>query len=278
LTPTSLRSCATLVTITTAATTEARFTSMTQRLSPSSRSVHFVSPHACTHTHTHTHTHTVGYASLAYVVPRPIQIYLLAHPPACPPACLPTRLCCEQEAARNNSQQAYADYARLINDLNAKCTIRGQLRFVTDPECRIPIEEVEPASAIVKRFCTGAMSYVVCQPLPMVPFRRRLLALASGPLSSSSACPFLWSPFVVICLPLPLVPLSSIRLPLTVSVVPALAPSFVAIVLFWHVCSLTSCAILYLQVPPSHRPHLRAPFFSPRMVVALLVAGMVPSR
>ena len=63
-----------------------------------------------------------------------------------------------QEAARNNSQQAYADYARLVNDLNAKCTIRGQLRFVVDPDCRIPIEDVEPASAIVKRFCTGAMS------------------------------------------------------------------------------------------------------------------------
>jgi glutamate synthase (NADPH/NADH) len=64
-----------------------------------------------------------------------------------------------QEAARTNSNGAYAEYARLVNELNTRCTIRGQLRFKTDPVNRIPIEEVEAASEIVKRFCTGAMSY-----------------------------------------------------------------------------------------------------------------------
>ena len=63
-----------------------------------------------------------------------------------------------QEAARTNSPKAYADYARMINDLNKKCTIRGLLKFKAS-ETPIPLEEVEPASAIVKRFCTGAMSY-----------------------------------------------------------------------------------------------------------------------
>lgn len=64
-----------------------------------------------------------------------------------------------QEAARGNSTQAYAEYSRLVNDLNSRCTIRGQLRFKLNPDDRIDISEVEPASEIVKRFCTGAMSY-----------------------------------------------------------------------------------------------------------------------
>ena len=63
-----------------------------------------------------------------------------------------------QEAARTNSPKAYADYARMINDLNKQCTIRGLLKFKACDN-PIPLEEVEPASEIVKRFCTGAMSY-----------------------------------------------------------------------------------------------------------------------
>lgn len=39
------------------------------------------------------------------------------------------------------------------------CTLRGQLELVQKPEKSIPIEEVEPASEIVKRFATGAMSF-----------------------------------------------------------------------------------------------------------------------
>ena len=38
-------------------------------------------------------------------------------------------------------------------------TLRGVLEFNYDPAKSIPIEEVEPASEIVKRFKTGAMSY-----------------------------------------------------------------------------------------------------------------------
>lgn len=65
-----------------------------------------------------------------------------------------------QEAARENSVLAYKEYAKIIQDLNRKCNLRGLLKFKELPESvRIPLEEVEPASEIVKRFCTGAMSY-----------------------------------------------------------------------------------------------------------------------
>jgi len=67
-----------------------------------------------------------------------------------------------QEAAKTNSRAAYAAFAAIHNRLVTKATLRGQLEF-RDPEefqsKAIPIEEVEPASAIVGRFRTGAMSY-----------------------------------------------------------------------------------------------------------------------
>ncbi|KAJ7545860.1 hypothetical protein O6H91_08G013200 [Diphasiastrum complanatum] len=64
-----------------------------------------------------------------------------------------------QEAARTNSTQAYKDYSKLINELNKKCNLRGMLKFKFRQGKSIPLEDVEPASQIVKRFCTGAMSY-----------------------------------------------------------------------------------------------------------------------
>lgn len=63
-----------------------------------------------------------------------------------------------QEAARSNSVGAYKEYSKLIQELNKGCNLRGLLKF-KDGELKVPLEEVEPASAIVKRFCTGAMSY-----------------------------------------------------------------------------------------------------------------------
>jgi len=63
-----------------------------------------------------------------------------------------------QHAVRNNDPRAYAEYARQVNDQSRKrYTIRGLFEFV--PGSPIPLEEVEPASEIVKRFCTGAMSH-----------------------------------------------------------------------------------------------------------------------
>lgn len=63
-----------------------------------------------------------------------------------------------QEAARVNSVEAYKEYSKRIQELNKNCNLRGILKF-KDAEMKVPLDEVEPASEIVKRFCTGAMSY-----------------------------------------------------------------------------------------------------------------------
>ena len=57
-----------------------------------------------------------------------------------------------------NSQEKYDEYARAINeDATRRATLRGLLTFRTDRE-PVPLDEVEPAKDIVKRFATGAMS------------------------------------------------------------------------------------------------------------------------
>lgn len=64
-----------------------------------------------------------------------------------------------QIAARNNSTAAYDAFAKTTNENSTRrCTLRGLLDFKTESTLAIPIEEVEPASEIVKRFATGAMS------------------------------------------------------------------------------------------------------------------------
>jgi glutamate synthase (NADPH/NADH) len=63
-----------------------------------------------------------------------------------------------QEAARVNSRAAYKEYSKRIQELNKTCNLRGMLKFKDITE-KISLDEVEPASEIVKRFCTGAMSY-----------------------------------------------------------------------------------------------------------------------
>ena len=63
-----------------------------------------------------------------------------------------------QEAARLNSRQAYAQYVEISNEMAALCTLRGQF-VLKKSRWPIPIDQVEPARSIVKRFATGAMSY-----------------------------------------------------------------------------------------------------------------------
>jgi glutamate synthase (NADPH/NADH) large chain len=64
-----------------------------------------------------------------------------------------------QHSTRQNSYATYKDYARLINDQSQRhMTFRGLFEFRFDQCKPIPIEEVEPAKEIVKRFATGAMS------------------------------------------------------------------------------------------------------------------------
>lgn len=54
---------------------------------------------------------------------------------------------------------AYQQYSQAQREAVAKCTIRGLLQMRFPPRGAIPLEEVESASEIVKRFATGAMSY-----------------------------------------------------------------------------------------------------------------------
>jgi len=64
-----------------------------------------------------------------------------------------------QHASRSNSYSTYKEYAQIINDQSRRLmTLRGLFEFKFDPDKAIPIEEVEPAKEIVKRFATGAMS------------------------------------------------------------------------------------------------------------------------
>ncbi|SFF91024.1 glutamate synthase (NADH) large subunit [Novosphingobium sp. CF614] len=64
-----------------------------------------------------------------------------------------------QHAVRGNIPEKYKEFAQTINDQSTRMlTIRGLMDFVP-AETAIPIEEVEPASEIVKRFATGAMSF-----------------------------------------------------------------------------------------------------------------------
>ena len=64
-----------------------------------------------------------------------------------------------QHSTRANNFNTYKEYAQLINDQNRRhLTLRGLFEFKIDPAKAIPVDEVEPASEIVKRFATGAMS------------------------------------------------------------------------------------------------------------------------
>jgi glutamate synthase (NADPH/NADH) large chain len=65
-----------------------------------------------------------------------------------------------QHSARQNSPQAYKEYAAIINDQSRRhMTFRGLFEFRLDRVKPVPVEEVEPAAEIVKRFSTGAMSH-----------------------------------------------------------------------------------------------------------------------
>ncbi len=64
-----------------------------------------------------------------------------------------------QHASRANNYRTYKEYAQLINDQSRRhLTLRGLFEFKVDPARAIPLDEVEPAKDIVKRFATGAMS------------------------------------------------------------------------------------------------------------------------
>ena len=64
-----------------------------------------------------------------------------------------------QHAVRTGDYAKYKDFAAMINKQDKKLlTLRGLFEFKSGRKS-VPIEEVEPASEIVKRFATGAMSF-----------------------------------------------------------------------------------------------------------------------
>ncbi|MFN0165827.1 MAG: glutamate synthase large subunit [Bryobacteraceae bacterium] len=64
-----------------------------------------------------------------------------------------------QHAVRQNSFETFEEYTDLIDKQNKQfCTLRGLLEIRKSPN-PVPLEEVEPAASIVKRFATGAMSF-----------------------------------------------------------------------------------------------------------------------
>ena len=64
-----------------------------------------------------------------------------------------------QHSTRANNFSTYKEYAQIINDQSRRhMTLRGLFEFKIDPAKAIAIDQVEPASEIVKRFATGAMS------------------------------------------------------------------------------------------------------------------------
>ena len=64
-----------------------------------------------------------------------------------------------QQAVRQDSFKTFEEYTDLIDKQSANlCTLRGLMKLKKS-DTPVPVEEVEPAKEIVKRFTTGAMSF-----------------------------------------------------------------------------------------------------------------------
>ena len=64
-----------------------------------------------------------------------------------------------QHASQSGRYEVYRQYAAMVNDQSRqRATLRGLFNF-RSPHELVPIAEVEPVEAILKRFSTGAMSY-----------------------------------------------------------------------------------------------------------------------
>ena len=65
-----------------------------------------------------------------------------------------------QHSTRAGRYDVFNEYSRLVDEQSERLgTLRGLFRFRTEERTPIPIDEVEPAAEIMKRFNTGAMSY-----------------------------------------------------------------------------------------------------------------------
>jgi glutamate synthase (NADPH/NADH) len=110
----------------------------------------------------------------ATALPHAGEFAFRAAPGSAPHMNHPDAVAALQAAARGNDKAAYERFSALNTQLARRCTLRGMLRFKTGGDngagdngasssssssAPIPLDQVEPASAIVKRFVTGAMSY-----------------------------------------------------------------------------------------------------------------------
>jgi len=65
-----------------------------------------------------------------------------------------------QHSTRTGQYSVFKEYTSLVDDQSERmASLRGLLKFREGVRPPVPLEEVEPASEIVKRFSTGAMSY-----------------------------------------------------------------------------------------------------------------------
>ncbi|KAH3902636.1 probable Glutamate synthase [NADH] [Saccharomycodes ludwigii] len=71
----------------------------------------------------------------------------------------PTAIAALQDSVRNKNEKAWEMYVRKEMESIRDCTLRGLLEFDFENSTPIPLEQVEPWTEIVRRFCTGAMSY-----------------------------------------------------------------------------------------------------------------------
>ncbi|HWS44244.1 MAG TPA: glutamate synthase-related protein, partial [Acidimicrobiia bacterium] len=65
-----------------------------------------------------------------------------------------------QHATRSGRYEVFKEYTRLVDDQSKRlATLRGLFTLKEGVRSPVPIDEVEPACQIIKRFATGAMSY-----------------------------------------------------------------------------------------------------------------------
>ncbi|HXH59595.1 glutamate synthase large subunit [Iamia sp.] len=65
-----------------------------------------------------------------------------------------------QHASRSKRYDIFKEYTQMVDDQARRLsTLRGLFEIETEGRTPVPIDEVEPASAIIARFSTGAMSY-----------------------------------------------------------------------------------------------------------------------
>jgi len=64
-----------------------------------------------------------------------------------------------QDAVRTKNDKSYEAYSKSEYEQIKSCTLRGMLDFDFEQRPPVPIDQVEPWTEIVRRFCTGAMSY-----------------------------------------------------------------------------------------------------------------------